>query len=169
MNHEVFQKTKGFGRRSTYPCTHRLTLSPWIYLVPQFKPESVLVLGYAGGTVAGLVRRLYGDSIPIAGVDNNEMVNLYDADLIKMDAEEYVQDCPFFDAIVVDLWHNEPCECVFKKDFVDSVASACNYLIVHVETDSDMSAYSHLRLYKVLEPFGSHKFCYFQTGRRRVG
>ena len=36
---------------SVLPPTKYLTFGPWIYLVPQYKPENVLILGYAGGTV----------------------------------------------------------------------------------------------------------------------
>ena len=49
------------GINSVYPCTEYLTFGPWIYMVPQYKPESVLILGYSGGTTAAVIEVSYKD------------------------------------------------------------------------------------------------------------
>ena len=152
---------------SVYPCYEYLTFGPWIYLVPQFKPESVLMLGYFGGTVAGLIKLFYGEETPITGVDIEEVEDLYDCNIIKADAQEYVKDCDFYDVIIVDVWKRGkavPLEFTYSKEFVDNVKTKCNYLIVHVDDKTDMSAYDGLYLVKTLDLNGSY-FYYYMINR----
>src|SRR5262245_36613368 len=67
---------------SVYPPTAYLGFGNWIYQVPPFRPENILMLGYAGGTVAGLIRLLYGD-VAITAVDQNIIDNRYGVDLVQ--------------------------------------------------------------------------------------
>ncbi len=115
---------------SVNPCTAFLTFAYWIYLVPQYKPESVLMLGYAGGTTAGLIRKLYGD-VPITAVDIDLNEPLYGETFIQADAEEYVKTCGKFDTVIVDLFDGyTECPFVFSEQFVKNLERIGNYIIV---------------------------------------
>lgn len=145
---------------SVYPCTVGLTFSPWIYMVPQYRPNSVLILGYGGGTTAGLIKMIYGD-VPITGVDVDFYENPYAVEFIKEDAEEYVKKNNPVDVIVIDLWVDyELADCVTKKSFVDDLN--CNYIIVHVPKDTNMGVYG--TPYKVIN-YDEHKIYYFVKQR----
>jgi hypothetical protein len=136
-----FWSDKNNNSYSAYPPTTYLTFAYWIYMVPQYKPKNVLILGYAGGTVAGLIRLLYGD-VPITAVDIEPCENKYDVTLIQADAREYVKTCPEFDCVIVDIFYTdyaEPCEFVVKD-----LTRISNYLIVN-SLHTDMSAYKGLK------------------------
>ena len=112
-------------------------------MVPQYKPESVLMLGYAGGTVAGLIRLIYGD-IPITGVDITPCDNLYNINFVQADASEFVKTCDKYDAVIVDLFpNNSPdiCDFVLKKEFAHNLARISNYLIINAGNNPDMTNY----------------------------
>lgn len=139
---------------SVHPCTRYLTNGPWIYMVPQFKPESVLMLGYAGGTVAGLIKLLYGE-LPITGVDIEPCEATYGATFIQTDAKEFVKTCGKFDVVIVDIFtdnRREPPDFVFSKEFVEDLSKIANYIIVNAKNESDISEYRRL-----FGRFGSNK------------
>ena len=143
--------SKGFIN-SVYPCYEYLTFGVWIYLVPQYHPDSVLMLGFAGGTTAGLIRKFYGD-IPITGVDVNDCENLYNVDLVKADAREYIKTCEKFDTVIVDMYEDgvlKPCDFIFSKEFSDDIKKKANYIIIHAHKDSDLSNYNNLRLVRAI-------------------
>jgi hypothetical protein len=152
--------------KSVDPPTKYLTFGPWIYLVPQYKPESVLILGYAGGTVAGLIHLLYGD-VPITGVDIEPCENLYGVEFVQADAKEYVKTCKHFGAVVVDLFLNEVtdvCDFVNTKEFVTDLTRIANYIIVNSLKGKDMSAYDSLKFVGRNRPSGlSNLIYYYQT------
>lgn len=128
---------------SVYPCTEYLTFGYWIYCVPQYKPKNVLLLGVAGGTVAGLIKKLYGE-IPITGVDIEDCPNYYDIDFVKADAKDYVKNCEKFDCVIVDTYRAEDvgmCEFATTKEFVEDLRKIANYIIVNAQKDTDMSEY----------------------------
>lgn len=152
---------------SVYPPTKYLTFGPWIYMVPQYKPESVLMLGYADGTVAGLIRLLYGN-VPITGVDIEPLVeNRYGVDFIQADAQEYIKTCRSFDTVIVDMFPKDSfkiCESVTSKEFVQNLTKIANYIIVNTLGEPDMSAYDHLKKVGVNKPSGlSNLIYYYQT------
>lgn len=140
---------------SVYPCTDYLTFGAWIYLVPQYKPKSVLMLGYGGGTAAGLIRLFYGD-VPITAVDMLDCsdFNYYDVELIQADAEDFMRTTDrTFDVIVVDLYREasyylEPF--VRTPGFVSDLERVGNYVILHDVEGQDIFAYSHLRKIRTL-------------------
>lgn len=142
---------------SAYPPTTYLTFSYWIFMVPQYKPESVLILGYGDGTIAGLIRLLYGD-VPITAVDIEPCKNRYGVEFIQMDAEEYVKTFRKFDTVIVDLFDTgdccKPCSFVTKKEFVENLKKIANYIIVN-GLHSDMSAYNQFRRIGINKPSGS--------------
>ena len=128
---------------SVYPPTKYLTFGPWIYLVPQFKPESVLILGYAGGTAAGLIKLLYGD-VPITGVDIEECPNWYGATLIQADAQEYIKTCASFDVVIIDLFPADSffvCDFIITKEFIYHLSRIANYIIVNTVNNPDLGIY----------------------------
>jgi spermidine synthase len=157
--------------KSAYPCTDMLTLGPWIYLVPQFHPESVLILGYGDGTVAGLIRKLYGD-VKITGVDI-EIPKHRDSytEFVLSDARDFLKRLDpnylpqYHQVIIIDLFvEQDICQFVFEKEFADLVTSKCDYLIIHADYNSDMSHYEHLYKVRTLE-LTTHRFHYFLLTR----
>jgi len=151
---------------SVYPPTTYLTFGCWIYLVPQYKPKSVLILGYAGGTVAGLIRLLYGD-VSITGVDINTCENLYGATLVQADAKEFIKNCGHFDTVIVDLFPNDKrgiCDFVTTQEFANDLSKVADYIIVNTSNNADMSAYNFLKMAGVNKPSGlANKIYYYQT------
>lgn len=111
------------------------------------------MLGYGGGTAAGLIRLFYGD-VPITAVDIDDCshLNYYNVELIEADAQEFVKTCGKYDAVLVDIYneaeYNSP-QFVFSKEFADNLKRIANYLIIHAVVGDDMSAYDDL--YKVRE------------------
>jgi len=136
---------------SVYPCYKYLTFGPWIYLVPQYEPKSVLILGYGEGTTAGLIQLFYGD-VPITAVDINKSKNFYGVEFIQEDAEEFVKTCGKYDVVSVDLFNNsyEPCDFVKSKEFAENLKRIANYIIIHTTTETDLTAYNDIKKIKTL-------------------
>ena len=133
---------------SVVPPTKYLTFGPWIYLVPQYIPKDVLMLGYAGGTTSGLIRLLYGD-IPIVAVDIEPCTPLYGEEMVRADAKEYVKTCKHFDTVIVDVFpselREEICDFVLTKEFAVDVSRIANYIIVNTLKNPDMSNWGFLK------------------------
>lgn len=147
---------------SVYPPETYLTFAYWIYMVPQYKPKNVLILGYGGGTIAGLIHKIYGDVL-ITGVDLELPENIYNDTLIKADAKEFVKTCDKYDCVIVDLFYthnNEPCEFVGTTEFVKDLERISNYLIVN-SLHTDMSAYKHLKKMGINKPSESAEQIYY--------
>lgn len=129
---------------SVYPCTEQLTFGPWIYLVPQFPPRSVLMLGYGDGTAAGLMRKLYGHGFPITAVDINapkiDPVQ-YGVNFHKADARLAAKAAGLHEVCIVDLWDYDVPEFIFEPEFVEDVGRLCDYLVVHCMDYNDTTPY----------------------------
>lgn len=138
---------------SVHPATKYLTNGPWIYMVPQFKPKDVLILGFAGGTVAGLIKLIYGD-VPITAVDIEECPNFYEVELIQADAREYVKTSRHFDVVIVDLLCDkyDAYDFMLGREFVSDLKRIANYVIVNTANEADMGEYR-----RVFGRFGSNK------------
>lgn len=142
MNRVIIDQAVSDGAVMTYSEDHTLygvnppetlfNYTYWSHMVPPYKPESVLILGYGVGTVAKLIRKIWGDDVKITGVD----VKAYDVGildqntfLVKFDALKYVEMCALgdiknrFDYVVVDVWdgHDVP-EWIFHKVFPKMLA-----------------------------------------------
>lgn len=135
---------------SVYPPQTFLTFDYWIYMVPQYKPKNVLILGYGGGTVAGLIRLIWGPDVQITGVDlvPSPDKDKYNVNFIQADAREFVRECGSYDTVIVDLLDNEKvvnAEFVTDPDFIENLERIANYVIVNT-LDLNMSAYGHLNL-----------------------
>lgn len=127
-----------------------LTFGIWLYLVPQYKPESVLMLGFGGGTAAKLIRIFYGD-VPITAVDFSDVSEFAnDVEWIKADAKGWVhQTDRHFDAVIVDLYDTgdmHPPEFVFSNEFAQRLGEISNYIILHTVVGDDVSAYDYKRI-----------------------
>lgn len=143
---------------SIYPCTVGLTFNPWIYMVPQYRPNSVLILGYGGGTTAGLIKLFYGD-VPITGVDNVFYENPYAVEFIKMDARDYVKNCEGYDVTIIDLWNDDViADFITKESFVNHVKRCSNYIILHAPNNFNVDVYG--KTYKTID-YDKNKFYYF--------
>lgn len=155
-------KNKFQDVQSVYPPTKYLTFGVWIYLVPQYKPESVLMLGYADGTAAGLIRLLYGD-VPITGVDIEPCENRYGVEFIQADAFEFVKTCGKYDCVIVDCFQSDadPCGFITSKEFADNLTRIANYIIINTLKEPDLSAYSHLRRIGINKPSGLSNLVYY--------
>lgn len=128
-----------------------LTFGVWLYLVPQYKPKNVLMLGYGGGTAAKYIRKFYGD-VPITAVDYSDVSAflLDGVDWIRQDAREYIKTAPKFDCVIVDLYDTGDYHCpkfVLSQDFANRLGNIADYLILHTMKDDDVSAYD--KYYKV--------------------
>lgn len=148
------------GRNSVYPCTEGMTFYPFIYMVPQYKPESVLMLGYAGGTTSGLIHMLYGD-VPVTGVDIGYVEDHYDDTLFNANAQEFIKTCEKFDTVIVDLYADGqyvPCKFITEESFIYDLRQIANYIIVHAKESTDMTGYG--RPLKVLE-LNDSRFYYY--------
>ena len=146
MEEIIFYKDKHGHAHSVYPPQTFLTFEYCIYMVPQYRPKSVLMLGYANGTVAGLIRLIWGD-VPITAIDNKPCVNRYGVNLIQADAREFVKTCGEYDAVLVDLFDSESgliCDFVTNPEFIADLTRVGNYLIVN-SLGANMSNYGHLR------------------------
>lgn len=149
---------------SVFPPTKYLTFGVWIYLVPQYKPKNVLVLGYDDGTVAGLIRLLYGD-IPITGVDIKPLgINRYNVNYVQADACEFVKNCGKYDCVIVDCFNGDdqnPCGFITSKEFAENLIKIANYIIINTLKEPDLSAYNRLRKIGVNKPSGLANLVYY--------
>ena len=144
LNYPNIQDEKGQLHSITDP-TEYITFGPWIYLVPQYHPKNVLMLGYGGGTTAKLIRMFHGD-VPITAVDFSDVSEFLIPGVkwVNANAKDYVKDCPKFDAVVVDLYDTDdfqPQPFVLTKEFADDLGKIANYIILHAKRGNDTSAY----------------------------
>lgn len=111
--------------QSVWPPESYFGFSVWALLIPPFKPESVLLLGYGHGTVAGLMRKVWGDGIMICGVDQNIPKAVQGPfKFFKGDAFNFVRNCQEkYDYVLVDLFDGGfiPEE-VWSEEFVNDLA-----------------------------------------------
>ena len=127
-----------------------LTFGIWIYLVPQYKPDNVLMLGYGGGTAAKLIRRFYGD-VPITAVDFSDVSEflLPGVEWVEQDAREYVTSAPKFDCVIIDLYDTGDFTLpawVLEPEFASNVGKIADYIILHAIVGDDVSAYDFRKI-----------------------
>lgn len=91
-------------------------------LVPPFYPKNMLILGYGGGNIAALTKRIWGDGVKIDGVEkNDQIVNMnYDDNVLIYDAEQFVRSCQKqYDYVCIDLYDGKVIpDFVFSDEFV---------------------------------------------------
>ena len=94
------------------------------HLICPFKPETVLILGYGQGTVAQLIRKIWGDDVKITGVDIDfKDCKVIEYKKITSDAYEFLKKESHgifykrFDYVVVDVWDGQKVpEWIFYED-----------------------------------------------------
>lgn len=149
-----------------------LTFGVWLYLVPQYKPESVLMLGYGGGTAAKYIRMFYGD-VPITAVDFSDVSEfLIDGvEWVNANARDYVKTAPKFDAVIVDLFDTgdtHPQPFVLTKEFADDLGKIANYIVLHTTRDDDVSMYIYHKVRELTTNSGGEfepHFHYYTVNR----
>lgn len=101
------------------------------HMIPPFKPNHTLILGYGAGTVAELMRKVWGNDLNITGVDleatNHDFVEykikIQDAKEWLVDAttpafKDYLFPQTKYDYIAIDLWDGDKvCDFVFDVEF----------------------------------------------------
>jgi len=153
LNYPNIQDERGQLHSIADP-TEYITFGIWIYLVPQYKPKNVLMLGYGGGTAAKLIRMFHGD-VPITAVDFSDVSEfLIDGvEWVNANAKDYVKDCPKYDAVIIDLFDTDdmhPQSFVHTKEFADDLAKISNYIILHNVVGDDTSAYDQFNKIRTL-------------------
>jgi hypothetical protein len=149
LNYPNIQDERGQLHSIADPSLY-LTFGIWIYLVPQYKPKNVLMLGYGGGTAAKYIRMFHGD-VPITAVDFSDVSEfLIDGvEWINQDAREYVKTAPKFDCVIIDLYDTgdfHPPKWVLEKEFAENVGNIADYIILHAMRDDDVSAYNYTKI-----------------------
>ena len=122
-----------------------LTFGVWLYLVPQYKPKNVLMLGYGGGTAAKYIRMFYGE-VPITAVDFSDVSEfLIDGvEWVNENAKDYVKTAPKSDAVLIDLFDvgdNVPQPFVLTDEFAEDVGKIANYVVLHTTVKDDVKAW----------------------------
>jgi spermidine synthase len=87
----------------------------WDAMIPERRPESVLILGMGGGTIASLLARRHA-GVPTLGVERDARIvrlarerfglaQLQNVQVVQADAFDFVQMCTnTFDLVCVDLY-----------------------------------------------------------------
>jgi len=97
--------------RSVWPPETGFGFGYWSYMIPPFKPDNMLILGYGIGQVAELTRKIWGNQVKITGVDKERCdYKFIEYKIHIMDAYDFVKDCTGsaikkrYDYIVIDLF-----------------------------------------------------------------
>lgn len=161
LNYPNIQDERGQIHSIADPTLY-ITFGSWIYMVPQYKPDSVLMLGYGGGTTANLIRMFHGN-VPITAVDFSDVSEfLIDGvEWIEQDAKEYIKSAPLFDSVIVDLFDTDdmvPQSFVHSQEFADDLGKIANYIILHTVVGQDTSAYDKYTKIRTLNLGRSDKY-----------
>lgn len=153
LNYPNIEDEKGQVHSIADPSMY-LTFGSWIYLVPQYKPDSVLMLGYGGGTAAMYINLFYKD-VPMTAVDFSDVSEFIvdNVEWVNQDAKEYVKTAPKFDAVIVDLFDTDdmvPQSFVYSQEFADNLGKISNYIILHSVVGQDVSAYDQFTKVRTL-------------------
>lgn len=113
------------------------------HCVPPYKPSEILILGYGGGQIAELIRKVWGN-VKITSVDSQKLNFPYlEHKMYTTDAYDFVKDCTNsiikkrYDYIVVDLFDgDEVPEFVFEPEFATRLAEMTKTLLC-LNTRSD--------------------------------
>ena len=132
--------------QSIWPPESMFGYTYWSHCIPPFKPESTLILGYGMGTIAELMRKVWGLDLKITGIDNQSMDWPFVEYKMKVkDAKDYVWDCTSgllktrYDYIVVDLYDGRKVpDFVFDVEFVLRLREMCKSLLCMNVTVDDV-------------------------------
>jgi len=145
---------------SVEPCTAYFGLGYWSYMIPPFKPETVLILGYGAGTIAGLIRKVYGEDVEITGVDMEKYGDgdAHASHLIIQDVFEYfrtVKEGKTFDYVVVDVFDGKDfkhgsAQGMFEEEALDILKHLTGKMIafnMEDNTDPTVTIYAFFDFY----------------------
>lgn len=121
LNGADFIKVDGVVQ-SVNPPETLFGMTYWSHCIPPVKPDSVLILGYGGGTVAKLIRKIWGD-VTCLGVDIKP-VEAVDGDFVMVgDAKEHVKSINRkYEYILIDLFNGgNNVDFLDDPDFVSSI------------------------------------------------
>lgn len=112
------------GIASLSPSEHLFGYTYFSHMIPPYKPESTLILGYGQGTCSELMRKVWGQ-MKVCGVDEVKSDWGYVEDkMVVGDAYKFVKECSNsflkrrFDYILIDLFKGGKVpEFVFSPDF----------------------------------------------------
>ena len=92
----------------------------WSHLIPPFKPEHTLMLGYGGGTTHELMRKIWGSQLKVTAIDIEPTNFINTLHKFKnMDAKDFIWDetkAAFkdyifpkakYDYVCIDLWNGD--------------------------------------------------------------
>lgn len=160
-NGSKFLHGPGGAVYSVYPPETMFGYTVWAHMVPPFKPEHTLILGYGGGTVAELMRKIWGPQLKITGIEIEPRKFQYNEYRLKiMDAKEYVWEntrdsffrdtIPLFnkdkyDYVCIDVWNDyEVPAFVFETEFVVRLREMATKLVcmnIHAKDIPKVRAY----------------------------
>ena len=120
--------------QSIEPAMTAFGYSYWSYMIPPFKPESLLILGVGEWTIFKLIRKVWGDQIRFTGIDIRrpyELCGWLWRDFIEGDAKIEIKKLEEkYDYIVVDISNgSEIPEWVFSEEFVKDLARITGKLL----------------------------------------
>jgi hypothetical protein len=136
----------------------------WHCMVPESKPESVLMIGYGWGTTAGLIKEKYGE-VPITGVDLVLCENYHNVTLVQADAKDYVKTCGHFDYVLIDLFPDgsiDVCDFITTPEFVADISRISNHIIINSIKDLEMHSYAGMKQIRGIQ-FGDNKIYYIDV------
>lgn len=107
------------------------------HMIPPYKPEKMLILGYGDGAIAELTRKIWGNDIEITGVDICKYdYKFTEYKIIVKDALQYVVECTEsmfrkqYDYIVVDLYCSKKMpKFIFNVEFIVRLAKMSKEMI----------------------------------------
>ena len=131
--------------QSVKPAETMYGFNVFSHMIPPYRPEHTLMLGYGGGTVPALMRKIWGDC-KITGVDIEPRNDRFLEHKIKvMDAKDFLIDAtkgsifknslPIigqtkYDYVCVDLWEGgKVCDFVFDVEFAVRLKEIATKLI----------------------------------------
>lgn len=141
--------------QSVKPATYQFGRVPWSQMIPPFKPEKLLILGYCEGTIADLVRLVWGD-VSITGVDRDAHEGV-----IQADAEtfEITED---YDCVIIDIFDgNTVPDFIFSDTFAAKVKRANPKMVIINALNTPENFRQHFDLTEVRKIHGHLNLIYF--------
>ena len=116
---ELFKQDKVI--QSMIPAETLFGFTYWSHMIPPYKPNNILILGYGKGQVVDLIEKIWGFGIVYTGVDYND--DMKNGSIVIEDAKEFIKNYgienkPKFDYTCIDLWNGKTiCEDMFEDEF----------------------------------------------------
>ena len=159
-----------FNGDALYSMTPPETMFGFTYhahMIPPFKPEHTLILGYGYGTIAELMRKVWGGQLKVTGVDVEAHDYPYVEHRLKvMDAKKFMKDCTEgtfalfkekFDYSVIDLWDGlKVPEFVFDIEFAVRLSKMATKMLSINLMQADMK--------RINNSFGNYGGFWFERG-----